>query len=78
MEGSSRREVRPEIGGSMSREYCFTVGATLHIHATDVNDMEEKLHLLWELYPDVIVAYWDLVEQYDPETGEVTTEWEES
>lgn len=52
----------------MDKEFCFTVGVTLHIHATDEKDMEGKLHQLWDLYPNVLVADWELVEKYDPET----------
>ena len=55
----------------MSGERCFTVGVTLHIYAVDEADMERKLHRLWDLRWDVLVADWELVEEYDPETDTV-------
>jgi len=58
-------------------ERCYTIGATLHVHAVDLNEAAKRFRILWNLYPDVIVADWEIVEEYDPETGEVVTEWEE-
>ena len=60
----------------MAKEYLYTVGVTLHIHAENEADMDRKLHLLWELYPEVLVADWELVEKYDVENKKVI-EWEE-
>ena len=60
----------------MAKEYLYTVNVTLHIHAEDEADMDRKLHLLWKLYPDVLVADWEPVEKYDVENDRVI-EWEE-
>ena len=53
----------------MSKEYCFTVGVTLHVHATDE---DEAIQLVEEMdeWP-VRIAALEVVEQYDPERDEV-------
>lgn len=52
-------------------EHCFTVGATLHVWGVDEDDMRKNLHALWGLYPDIIVADYEVVEEYDPLTDSV-------
>ena len=55
----------------MNGEHLFTVGVKLHVWAKDEDEMEKKVHWLWGFAPDMFVADWDMVEEYDPETDTV-------
>ena len=56
----------------------FTVGATLHVTASDYGEAERIVESLrdWN-FSKMRIADWEMVEEWDPETGEVVTEWEE-
>ena len=53
----------------MSKQYCFTIGVTLYVHAVDET---EAIQLVEEIdeWP-VRIAALEVVEQYDPEKDEV-------
>ena len=59
-------------------KHIFTVGATLHVTAADYDEAERIGESLrdWD-FAKLRIAAWDMVEEYDPATGQVITEWEE-
>lgn len=60
-------------------KHTFTAGVTLHVFASNYEEAERIVESLRDIdYGKLRVADWDMVEEYDPETGEVTTEWEEA
>lgn len=60
-------------------KHIFTVGATLHITAGSYGEAERIVESLrdWD-YSKMRITDWEMVEEWNPETGEVTTEWEEA
>ena len=60
------------------KKNVFTVGATLHVFAADYSEAERIVESLrdWD-YSKMRISDWEMVEEYDPETGQVTTEGEE-
>ena len=61
------------------RMNVFTVGATLHVSAADYAEAERIVESLrdWD-YSKMRIADWEMVEEWDPVTNEVKTEWEEA
>lgn len=64
----------------MSDRHCFTFDVVFHVHANSVKDAYEKLGFIGYLKErqDVHMVAKDLVEEFDPDTGEIITEWEEA